>query len=80
MLNWLFRRREKNNKLMLEMIRAAAEGASAAKLRQAVATISKTNLAGDQTEIAATAASILTIELGKEANVMTHRNLHKSCG
>jgi hypothetical protein len=69
MFSWLFGRRDKNEPLLREMVKAAAEGANIVKLRQAIATISAEQLTGDESEMAATAASILTKKLAKSANI-----------
>jgi len=52
MFSWLFGSRKKNEDFLREMVKAAAEGANAAKLRQAIATISPDRLTGDEKYLA----------------------------
>ncbi|MDE3176502.1 MAG: hypothetical protein KGM15_10415 [Pseudomonadota bacterium] len=60
MFRWLFRRKKADEEFLLKMMKAAAEGAELARLRQAVSTISNDKLEGDGTAMAGNAAGILT--------------------
>jgi hypothetical protein len=71
MFGWLLGRKRRDERIVLDLMRAAAEGDRLHRLRQAIATISAKPVSGkDATEQAASAAAMLTTAIVNEANTI----------